>query len=70
MKELTGLEPGSVPPFGRPILDLDICVDNSICQNDRIAFNAGSLRDSIIMQTEDYLGIAGAEIVDLSEHKT
>ncbi|MDH3253019.1 MAG: hypothetical protein OEM41_09525 [Ignavibacteria bacterium] len=55
---LTGLVPGSVPPFGRPIIDLDLFVDESVRENQRIAFNAGSLTDSIIMSTKDYLTVA------------
>ena len=55
---MTGLVPGCVPPFGRPILDLDLYVDRSILENDRIAFNAGSLTDSMIMDREDYIRIA------------
>jgi prolyl-tRNA editing enzyme YbaK/EbsC (Cys-tRNA(Pro) deacylase) len=58
LKELTGLVPGCVPPFGRPILPLDLYVDTSILENDRIAFNAGSLTDSIIMDRERYIEIA------------
>ncbi len=54
----TGLVPGSVPPFGHPILPFDLYVDESIPANDRIAFNAASLTDSIIMPTKDYLRIA------------
>jgi prolyl-tRNA editing enzyme YbaK/EbsC (Cys-tRNA(Pro) deacylase) len=67
LMELTGLVPGSVPPFGRPILPLDLYIDDSIKQNERIAFNAGSLTDSIIMTVPDYLRIAGAEIFSFSQ---
>lgn len=56
--ELTGLVPGSVPPFGRPVLPFDLHVDESIVANERIAFNAGSLTDSIIMAVPDYLRVA------------
>jgi prolyl-tRNA editing enzyme YbaK/EbsC (Cys-tRNA(Pro) deacylase) len=56
--ELTGLVPGCVPPFGRPVLPLDLYVDSSILDNDRIAFNAGSLTDSIIIDRERYIEIA------------
>jgi prolyl-tRNA editing enzyme YbaK/EbsC (Cys-tRNA(Pro) deacylase) len=56
--ELTGLVPGCVPPFGRPILDLDLYVDTSVLDNDRIAFNAGSLEDSIIVDRRVWLEIA------------
>ncbi len=58
LHELTGLVPGCVPPFGRPILPFPLYVDATIAQNDRIAFNAGSLTDSIVMSTEDYLRVA------------
>lgn len=56
--EQTGLVPGSVPPFGRPVLPFDLYVDQGIAENDRIAFNAGSLTDSIILSTADYLRAA------------
>jgi prolyl-tRNA editing enzyme YbaK/EbsC (Cys-tRNA(Pro) deacylase) len=63
---LTGLVPGSVPPFGRPILPLDLFVDPSVCANPVIAFNAGSLTDSIILTTEDYLRVARPTVVPLA----
>jgi Ala-tRNA(Pro) deacylase len=67
LHELTGLVPGCVPPFGEPILHLELYVDNSVLQNEKIAFNAGSLTDSIIMQTEDYLKLARpTEVFDFS----
>lgn len=58
LKKMTGLIPGSVPPFGRPILPFDLYVDESITENERIAFNAGSLTDSIFLSVPDYLRIA------------
>ena len=65
--ELTGLVPGSVPPLGLPILTLDLFVDESIVRNDSIAFNAGSLTDSIIMTTKDYLRVAKPEVFAFSK---
>jgi Ala-tRNA(Pro) deacylase len=58
LKQATGLVPGSVPPFGRPILPFDLYLDVSIRANDRIAFNAGSLTDSMIVPMADYLRVA------------
>ena len=55
--EVTELVPGSVPPFGKPILPFDVFVDTSIRENEKIAFNAGSLTDSIIMSTQDYFSV-------------
>jgi prolyl-tRNA editing enzyme YbaK/EbsC (Cys-tRNA(Pro) deacylase) len=56
---MTGLVPGSVPPFGRPVLSFPLYVDAGIAANERIAFNAGSLTDSIILAVPDYLRLAG-----------
>ena len=56
--ELTGLVPGSVPPFGRPILPFDLYVDRSVAANERVAFNAGSLTHSVIVSRDDYLAAA------------
>ena len=66
LAELTGLVPGSVPPFGRPVLPFDLYVDTSVARNERIAFNAGSLTDSLILPTRDYLGITSPEIFTFS----
>lgn len=66
LQELTGCVPGCVPPFGEPILPLPLYVDNSILANTRIAFNAGSLTDSIIIDVVDYLRIAKPVIFDFT----
>ncbi len=62
LKDLTGLVPGSVPPFGKPILPFDLFIDESIARNEKIAFNAGSLTNSLILTTADYLRVAGGEV--------
>ena len=64
--ELTGLVPGSVPPFGRPILPFDLYLDSSVTKNEKIAFNAGSLTTSIIMNCRDYLDLVSTEVFDFS----
>ncbi len=58
---LTGLAPGSVPPFGEPILELELIADPALCDNDKVAFNAGSLTASIVMSSADYRRVAGAQ---------
>lgn len=65
--QLTGLVPGSVPPFGRPLLDLDLYADEAMLQNERIAFNAGSLTDSVIMAMQDYLRLAAPVVFPFSK---
>jgi len=61
LAELTGLVPGCVPPFGQPILPFPLYVDSAVRDNDRIAFNAGSLTDSMILAIDDYLRVATPE---------
>lgn len=56
--ELTGLVSGSVPPFGEPILPFEIYADESLIFENRIAFNAGTRTDSIIMRRSDWSAIA------------
>lgn len=58
----TGLVPGSVPPFGQPILAFELYVDESVTANEKIAFNAGSLTDSIVMAVADYVRLARPEM--------
>lgn len=66
--ELTGLVPGSVPPFGPPVLSLALHVDVSIMNQTRIAFNAGSLTNSVIMNRDDWYDIAGKPpIIDVTD---
>jgi Ala-tRNA(Pro) deacylase len=59
LMEMTGLVPGSVPPFGSPLLPFEIFGDEAIGTiHDRVAFNAGSLTHSIIMSSKDWEAIA------------
>ena len=67
LRERTGLMPGSVPPFGQPVLPFELYVDESILQNEKIAFNAGSLTDSIIMLVRDYRQVARPEVFKFSK---
>jgi prolyl-tRNA editing enzyme YbaK/EbsC (Cys-tRNA(Pro) deacylase) len=56
---LTGLVPGSVPPFGFPILPFELYSDTAIgAVADKVAFNAASLTSSIVMKASDWKAIA------------
>ena len=59
LRELTGLVPGSVPPFGPPVLPFELFADVAVGREfGRVAFNAGSLTDSIIMTAADWEAVA------------
>ncbi len=66
LQDFTGLVPGSVPPFGFPILPFELYIDQSILLNPRIAFNAGSLTDSIVMAVPDYIAVADGRVFAFS----
>ncbi len=66
--QMTGLTPGAVPPFGKPVLPFDLFVDVSIGENARIAFNAGLPTLSIIMSVEDYLRLAKPTVFRFSRY--
>jgi len=56
---VTGLVPGAVPAFGRPILPFGLTADVTVGQTyPTVAFNAGSLTDSIIMSATDWDRVA------------
>lgn len=56
--ELTGLVPGAVPPFGRPVWAFPLYIDEGLQKNARIAFNAGMLTRSLILSGTDYFLVA------------
>ncbi len=65
VEKITGLEVGSIPPFGN-VLGLAIYVDRSLLENYRISFNAGLHTRSVLMLTRDYLDVVDAKIGDFS----
>lgn len=56
LKELTGLPPGAVPPFGS-LFGLPNYCDTRLAENERINFNAGDNSISISLRYEDYLKV-------------
>jgi Ala-tRNA(Pro) deacylase len=68
--ELTGLVPGSVPPFGEPVLPFELYADDQIgIRHDRVAFNAGSLTTSIILSAADWQRIAKPQLFAFAKAK-
>jgi len=55
VERLTGLQPGSIPPFGS-LFGLRTCCDPDLSANASINFNAGDHAISIHMAYADYLG--------------
>lgn len=55
---LTGLTPGAVPPFGRPVFDLPLYVDADRAVLEPLAFSLASHTRSVRMATADWLRVA------------
>ena len=62
LRSMTGLQPGSVPPFGKPVLPFPLFADPSIESHQTMVFTAGSRTTSIRMATADYHRIAGPRV--------
>lgn len=65
-EELTGCEPGAIPPFSFRD-DLPLIVDPSLLLNDGIVFNAGRLDRSIRISARTYAEVAAPRIVAIAE---
>ena len=59
--ELTGLKPGSIPPFGS-LFDLPTLCDSRLGENEMINFNAGGHGVSVSMSCADYVKVEGPEL--------
>ncbi|MBT2372614.1 YbaK/prolyl-tRNA synthetase associated domain-containing protein [Pseudomonas fluorescens] len=63
--ELTGCQIGAIPPF---VFDerIQLIVDPTLTsRNEKIAFNAGRLDASIVLNTQDYLAITKPQLLDV-----
>ena len=64
--EITGLEPGSIPPFGS-LFGLPTWCDERLADQQRINFNAGDHSISISMTYADYLLVEQPKIATVAE---
>jgi Ala-tRNA(Pro) deacylase len=61
VRRLTGLEPGSIPPFGS-LFGLPTLCDSRLSDNETINFNAGDHAISVSMSCADYLTVESPEL--------
>ncbi|MBV9124580.1 MAG: hypothetical protein JO112_14580 [Planctomycetes bacterium] len=62
---LTGLQPGSIPPFGS-LFGLPAYCDPALAQNPSINFNAGDHAVSMQMAYADYLNLEKPSLVEIT----
>ena len=56
VQTITGLEPGSIPPFGK-LFELPTYCDQRLAEQPRINFNAGDHAKSIRLNYDDFLQV-------------
>ena len=59
--QLTGLEPGSIPPFGS-LFEMPTLCDSRLSENETINFNAGNHTVSVSMRYADYVRAENPEL--------
>ena len=64
--DLTGLKPGSIPPFGS-LFDITTICDPALGENTRINFNAGEHAVSISMRYDDYVAVESPRMLAFTE---
>ena len=64
--ELTGLEPGSIPPFGS-LFNIKTFCDPELGDNAKINFNAGEHTVSISLRYDDYVSTESPQMLACSE---
>jgi Ala-tRNA(Pro) deacylase len=64
--QITGLEPGSIPPFGS-LFGLPTLCDARLGKNDKINFNAGDHSISVSMSYADYLRVESPTLGTFAE---
>jgi Ala-tRNA(Pro) deacylase len=59
LEQIVGVPPGAVPPFGAPLLPLELVADVGVGKSfDKVAFNAGSRTASVIMAATEWERVA------------
>ena len=66
IEELTGLQPGAIPPFGS-LFGLHTTCDPRLGRNETINFNAGDHSISIALAYEDYVRVEQPAMAELAE---
>jgi Ala-tRNA(Pro) deacylase len=64
--ELTGCQPGAVPPFGN-LFGLPVFMDDALLSEDTVYFNCGSHTVSLRMSREDLAQATESQIVDFHQ---
>ncbi len=62
-----GVVSGSLPPFGRPLLDVDHYIDEELLLNEFICFNAAITDKKVRIRMEDYLKMVNPSVCEFKK---
>jgi Ala-tRNA(Pro) deacylase len=65
VEQLTGLQPGSIPPFGS-LFGLPTSCDPALAANPSINFNAGDHAVSVQMSYDDFIAVEQPRLVEIT----
>jgi prolyl-tRNA editing enzyme YbaK/EbsC (Cys-tRNA(Pro) deacylase) len=65
VEQLTGLQPGSIPPFGS-LFNLPTCCDPALALNPSINFNAGDHCISVQMSYADFVAVEKPRMIEVT----
>ena len=65
VEQWTGLQPGSIPPFGS-LFNLPTCCDPALARNESINFNAGDHCISVQMSYADFVALEKPRMVSVT----
>ena len=60
-------EPGAEPPFGN-LYHLEVLVDQSLTEDERIYFNAGTHHETVSIRYEDFHRLVKPQVAQFAEH--
>lgn len=63
LRDVTGLAPGEVPPFGPPLFPVTLVAGEDLVARPEIAFAAAHAGRSVRMATTDWLAVASPRVV-------
>jgi Ala-tRNA(Pro) deacylase len=63
-----GCEIGAMPPFGN-LYEMEVLVDKSLCEDEEIAFNAGSHTELLRLSYKDFERLVKPKVVKFSPSK-
>jgi Ala-tRNA(Pro) deacylase len=65
--QVAGVVSGCLPPFGKPLIDVDHFMDEELLKNEFISFNAAMPDKKVRLKMEDYLKLANPSICEFKK---